>query len=842
MSNEKISHKELLTFSNLTSLEWEFVPLEAIKEGGYDAGQGTMEDISTQLNKLLNPEVFARRDAEGNIEEFVYMEDIEASQIKEIEEGTREIKKEEREQGLVEMRQESGIAMEYNEKDEGEFLKDWKVVYGADRYKIITEYVDERLDPLREMVEKMIDSGELQKKLEADESLQDYKDFVEKNNYSLREDLREAHEAKIRMEFSSKVWGEVLNVLGTVVTNSGMTQLVPKKLGKKILKKAVKKGAIEQASNLNERLGYIVELATAGEDIFSVNYDQLGNQFGQQEIEKVQEGLKEIAGLLKDQAEEEAEITLLEELNIYDEARYEEDQDEFRVVVLKKDRENDKDDIVIAYQGEQLENKKILPDELECLQMVYAKVVAEHPEAEITFTGVNGGADLSFVNTLFAGKERKYIVQKGDTLEEIAENLFGDSQLWRSNLKKADSSTFTEKEARNLREGQPIYYCPVESGRLKKATLFYENIEDLQQYVNFTEKNIDSDYNPIASFSIKAVGTEVGEVLMQRIRSGILAAMVISLQAKLMQTISSNQYLFSFAFHTLNFASFICGMGPVGLKTFSALLAGGSALTAALIKITILGFVSGVAVGLTCLAMSTLMRWWHNLELKNFYDQLEEIGYIDTDRELIDGYITDDFLNQEALEVVTKDGDSVEVKKEYGLFIKREVEQENLNLSDLQGNFSSDKNLIVQLPQSFFDHTISSVSSAWDSREAFEQTFLRFAQNDNEVYDLKSIITVAPSGWESIKALGNMTLKIIDDTIDIPFFSPDNSDLDDFNWYEWDLCPESMVERRIQTLEENENNLTEAEKEELEKLQVKEEFLLDVADEIGNYERLAHLM
>ena len=43
MGKGNITHKELLTFSNLTNLEWEFVDLKAIKEG-YDTGQGTMEE------------------------------------------------------------------------------------------------------------------------------------------------------------------------------------------------------------------------------------------------------------------------------------------------------------------------------------------------------------------------------------------------------------------------------------------------------------------------------------------------------------------------------------------------------------------------------------------------------------------------------------------------------------------------------------------------------------------------------------------------------------------------------------------------------------------------------
>jgi hypothetical protein len=121
-SVEKITHKELLTFSNLTNLKWEFVDLEGIKEGrrvGEEGGQTN----STQLKDLLAPEMFVRvrKDKNGNeIRENVY---------------------DEGEEGLQEMRRYAGIAMEYLEKmgagnKEGEFLKDWEVIYGGDNYKL----------------------------------------------------------------------------------------------------------------------------------------------------------------------------------------------------------------------------------------------------------------------------------------------------------------------------------------------------------------------------------------------------------------------------------------------------------------------------------------------------------------------------------------------------------------------------------------------------------------------------------------------------------------------------------------------------------------------------------
>jgi hypothetical protein len=55
----------------------------------------------------------------------------------------------EKEKGLAEMRSKAGIAMEYLEKyqeegnEEGKFIEDWEVVYGADNYKVVKDYIDQ---------------------------------------------------------------------------------------------------------------------------------------------------------------------------------------------------------------------------------------------------------------------------------------------------------------------------------------------------------------------------------------------------------------------------------------------------------------------------------------------------------------------------------------------------------------------------------------------------------------------------------------------------------------------------------------------------------------------------
>ena len=132
-----ITHKELLTFSNLTNLEMEFVDLNQIAKNAF----GEESEEKLKLNDLLAPENFVRVYEDGT-KEYRYGADEEGNLIS-------------KEQGLFEMHQKAGIAMEYLEKwqeyeetggargtDEGSFLQDWEVIYAADNYKAIADYLD----------------------------------------------------------------------------------------------------------------------------------------------------------------------------------------------------------------------------------------------------------------------------------------------------------------------------------------------------------------------------------------------------------------------------------------------------------------------------------------------------------------------------------------------------------------------------------------------------------------------------------------------------------------------------------------------------------------------------
>jgi nucleoid-associated protein YgaU len=69
------------------------------------------------------------------------------------------------------------------------------------------------------------------------------------------------------------------------------------------------------------------------------------------------------------------------------------------------------------------------------------------------------------------GQQRQYIIKPNDTLWTVAFRELGNGDRWRE-IKKADGSTFTEAEARNLRVGMSVY-LPVsyQTGSGKPVTL-----------------------------------------------------------------------------------------------------------------------------------------------------------------------------------------------------------------------------------------------------------------------------------------------------------------------------------------------------------------------------------
>lgn len=112
MSN--IKDREVLAFSNATNLDWQFVDINEIKSGRRIEGGSN----SIIFKDLLNPENFVReyKDENGVVQRTEKIYD-----------------------SIEEMQNSAGVLMNYLEEcdknsNEGNFLKDWEVVYGADNY------------------------------------------------------------------------------------------------------------------------------------------------------------------------------------------------------------------------------------------------------------------------------------------------------------------------------------------------------------------------------------------------------------------------------------------------------------------------------------------------------------------------------------------------------------------------------------------------------------------------------------------------------------------------------------------------------------------------------------
>jgi len=390
--DKEITHKELLTFSNLTSLEWEFVDLEAIESGeGPVAGEENEGDeYSTQINDLLTPEVFARRDAEGDIEEFVYMKDINSREIKQIEEGQREIKYQEKEAGLIEMRQEAGIAMEYLEKsaegEEGEFIKNWEVVYAADNYKLVKDYIDTLQNFLAEFSDDIDPDDE---------------------PYPSREELEESNQTGRLIELGFKFAGGFLSVFADYVgLNGNVSKDIVKGMGKNLTKRVINEG-IESFDSLPlEILGSVFLNADElnAETILSILNagagpiaDQLQSNY-EYDVEEIIKELKE-DNMSEDELEnleDDIRKILEKELAVDIEQELCMEDTGFRVLVLKKDNQ-----LVITYKGKRPEDNKALPKEFDYLQVLTGLLKYREEidsETQITFTGYEGGGDLSFLN------------------------------------------------------------------------------------------------------------------------------------------------------------------------------------------------------------------------------------------------------------------------------------------------------------------------------------------------------------------------------------------------------------------------------------------------------------
>ena len=132
-----ILDKEYLAFSNATNLDWQFNSLAEVLEG--------KSYRPPKFHELLSPDKFVKRNAKGEITGYVY--------------GATG-KTYNQSQGLTQMQNSAGILMNYLEEceknsGEGNFLKEWEVVYGADNYQIALDYLDSVISELKSSLGKM---------------------------------------------------------------------------------------------------------------------------------------------------------------------------------------------------------------------------------------------------------------------------------------------------------------------------------------------------------------------------------------------------------------------------------------------------------------------------------------------------------------------------------------------------------------------------------------------------------------------------------------------------------------------------------------------------------------
>ncbi|OCL25316.1 hypothetical protein U472_13240 [Orenia metallireducens] len=376
-----ITHRELLTFSNLTNLEWQFVNLES---STIDTN-GVSRKRSNKLKDILSdPESFAERDDSGNFESYVYMKNVKR-------EG--DITQEDIEEAKIKMRKNAGIAMEYLEKwedeknSEGKFIEDWEVVYGGDNYKIVSEFLDEISDgnidyPSRE------DAKDEQKALQKLETTMKYIDLA-----ILGASIAIPHSIAMGLKGIKGYKPLIQSGLKGVATEVGQT------FSRTGLNKALTEMSEEIASGIARNgVKYIIpaSLNQCSQITFNtigMAKEKVGTELTQEHLDKLERTYEEISQLADSDklAANEIKITLSHKLSMYDTG--------LRVLVLKKGKE-----IVITYKlPEDRRKEGALPEEFELLDMVYQRIARDFSEEEgynIRFTGYEGGGDLSLISSL----------------------------------------------------------------------------------------------------------------------------------------------------------------------------------------------------------------------------------------------------------------------------------------------------------------------------------------------------------------------------------------------------------------------------------------------------------
>lgn len=309
-----ILDKEFLTFCNATNLDWHFADYES-KKG-----------VKPTLHELLSPEKFVRKYDDGRTED-VY-------------------------KNISEMQNSAGVLMNYLEEcdagsKEGDFLKEWEVVYGADAYKLIVD-------------ELFIKTS---KKLGLATPLE----------YPTREEVESNEKITYYIDVGINLLDTGISIFSGKNTATDSAIFASKKYVKKELLKHLASEVKNKSLEEYEFGGVIGSLATM---------DNLP--------EKIAKTGKEATGIfnnfLKDSQKSEVnthlKLTRKVDFSI---------NDKFKVVIFKKAEQ-----IVVVIDDKGLKSEKVLPSTIDLLQLLCCKIKSEFG-SNVYFTGCDRGATLALL-------------------------------------------------------------------------------------------------------------------------------------------------------------------------------------------------------------------------------------------------------------------------------------------------------------------------------------------------------------------------------------------------------------------------------------------------------------
>jgi len=688
---------------------------------------------STQLNDLLSdPKSFVRKNAEGEIEKYEYMEGVKKES---------DITPEHLEKGLFQMRQNAGIAMEYLEKskecDEGKFIQDWEVIYGADNYKVVTDYMKNIYDNTQKIIDPSYDPDNQENRQKL---------------YKTREELQDIKKGKRWVEIGFEaavtgldIWFNYGDLAVSTIDLKGKAVEMFRNTTLKELAKATNSVPLQILA-----LGY-----DTGGDKYKILKEALdagGKSYTSfRDKEKFADKLKEML--------EKSTVRITEKLNLADTG--------FRVVVLKKKGQaGSKDNIVIAYKAKETKNSQLLPEERDYLRIVFNKIQSDNPDAKITFTGYEGGADLAFLSALSTPLEdnsnngdkdvyqfkkgdtlwdlaedrlgdalkwpkivRKrdeyvyteqtakvipigeevlipskggnsnnrtketYVFKEGDTLWDLAEDRLGDPTRWAEIVRKKDEYVYTEQTARRIPIGEEVL-IPTEKINTNSitdvsATLFYNEMKEVKGFIDFTPEDINKNYQTNIKIVVKSEFKKVGSNALKK-------AFLLSAVAGL------------------------------------ALLTGGALVVFAggLVMIAIEMFVTA--------GIDFLTTWLGNKKIKKIYDLfVKDLKLIEPKKNDIVGYIADHYMDKPYIELETSEGKLIKVKKEHAVFLICDNEKNN--------SFDNINKLITSYGNSEykFMKKVSSTDSGRGSSVTREYWKL---EKNNNIYQITELIVEKTSG------------------------------------------------------------------------------------------------